>query len=66
MGDRVHHRNGSPRRSMHSRLLPLGAIRTGAVPSVEVSETANNDRLMHAVRRDVHLRLVSTNLSRYH
>jgi hypothetical protein len=29
---------------------------------VEVSETANNDRLMHAVRRHVHLRLVSTSL----
>jgi hypothetical protein len=62
MGDRIHHRDGSPRRSMHSRILYLGAIRTGAIPSVEVFETANNDRLMHAVRRDVHLRLVSTSL----
>lgn len=62
MGDGVHHRNGSHWRSMHSRILRLGAVRTGAIPSVEISETANNDRLMHAVPRDVHLHLVSISL----
>lgn len=60
LGERIHHRDGSPRRSMRASVLPLGAILgPGAVPSMEVSERTNNDRLMLAVRRDVYFLLVS-------
>lgn len=48
---------------MRARILHLGAILfTSAIPPVEVSERANNDRLVHAVRRDVYLLLVSASL----
>lgn len=63
MGDGIHHRHGSARRSVRACILHLGAILfTGTIPPVEVPERANNDRFVHAVRRDVHLLLVSASL----
>lgn len=63
MGERIHHRHGSSRCGVRARILHLGAILfTSTVPPVEVSERANDDRIVHAVRRDVHLLLVSTSL----
>lgn len=63
MGERIHHRHGSSRCGVRARILHLGAILfTSTIPPVEVSERANNDRLVHAVRRDVHLLLVGASL----
>lgn len=63
MGERIHYRHGSSRCGVRARILYLGEILfTSTIPPVEVSERANNHRLVHAVRRDVHLLLVSTSL----
>lgn len=63
MGDWIHHRDGSPGGSVRARILHMGALLfTSTIPPVEVSERANNDRLMYAVRRDVHLLLVKASL----
>jgi hypothetical protein len=60
LGDRIHHCDGSTRCSLCASILYLGAVLlSGAIPSVEVSEGANDDRFVLVIRRDVHIYFVS-------
>lgn len=60
MGLGLYHRNGSTGSVLYPGILHLGAILlTSAVLALEVSQRADNHRLMHAIRRDVPVHLVS-------
>lgn len=60
MGLGLYHRNGSIGSVLYPSILLLGTILlTSAIFALEISQGADNHRLMHAVRRDVPVHLVS-------